>query len=155
VRAITGRSGGKFYFEIANLGATTTGANMGFATAAKSMEEALISLATGGVAYRPTGEVRVNQVAVLSGLASDAASVGFALDLSARTFWVRVNGGLWNADGSDPATAIGGIDFSPAAGAGVRIHPAVTIGVSGQQLRANLSQATFAYALPSGFAPWG
>lgn len=141
-RSVTGRSGSKFYFEIESGGS----GNNGLCTPTKSLTEALD--VAGGIGLSPFGAVTINGAA---GTGTDPSAVGstirFALDLTTRKLWVAVNGGAWNT--GDPAAGTGGDSFSAITGA---LHAAVQPGGSAI---VRLLQRHWAYAAPTGFAPWG
>ncbi len=64
--------------------------------------------------------------------------------------WVRKDGGDWNADPTaDPATGVGGIDFSPV----IPNLVAPIVQGSDTSQTCNFGQNPFAYSVPSGFMP--
>lgn len=77
----------------------------------------------------------------------------FAYDLDAKLFWIRRQGGNWNANSSaNPATGVGGIAMRDLGG--YDVTPAVTSEVAGQQVTFNFEAEQFVGAVPSGFGPW-
>lgn len=73
-----------------------------------------------------------------------------AVDIKNRLIWFRTNGGNWNNNASnDPATGVGGIDYS-SMNLGP-LFPEVSCSLTGAVLTAKFTSG-FAQAVPSGFA---
>jgi len=76
-----------------------------------------------------------------------------AIDLTAQTIWMRVNGGNWNLSGTaDPATGVGGVSF-----AGINAgpyFPAISSSDNGSIATANFGATAYAQTAPSGFGNW-
>lgn len=113
VRAIAGKTMGKFYFEAIHQVATSSGSSVGVADALASRTSAL-GADPHGYGIRPSGAVYHSgvQVGVVSAFVLGDV-VGIAVDVSAKRMWVRVNGGVWNGSGAaDPVTGASGINVS-------------------------------------------
>jgi len=77
-----------------------------------------------------------------------------AVDLGYGSFWVRVNGGLWNGNGSsDPASGLNGISLqmpgNGTAGSGSALYPAVNPGAF--NFTDAMAIQTKTYSIPTGF----
>jgi hypothetical protein len=112
------------------------------------------------------GSLLLNGTQVVNfGVTNARSVVGFAVDLDAQLAWVRVQGGNWNNSGTaDPATGIGGIDYS-GAGLGAAIYPtsvfqgdpagssdASTLNDRWGTTRANFGQSPPVFAAPTGYS---
>jgi len=81
-------------------------------------------------------------------------TVDIALDAASRTFWFRVDGGLWNNDvNADPATGVGGVPWSTRVVAKpfLPFFLADTVGASAT---INTGTVPFSYPPPVGFSNW-
>jgi hypothetical protein len=150
VRAILGKSSGKFYWEL------TRGPSSAFFGVGLAQITAGIGSASGPgvVANNGGGSVFVNGVFAAS-ITSPLTVVGIATDISGALIWFRnAPGGVWNAGGAaDPATGVGGISI--AAITGVALYPIVIMANNGDVSAANFSAVGFTGAVPSGFtAGW-
>jgi hypothetical protein len=108
----TRRVTGKHYFEatITTLAGTPS---VGFATQTY-VTSAVEGASTTSLAYRPSGIVVVNAV-TLATIATyvQGNRIGVAIDPTLQQVWFRVNNGNWNNNvANDPATGVGGIDYS-------------------------------------------
>lgn len=109
---------------------------------------------TDTIGYQPSGAVRIGNV-TLQTIAGYAAGnrIGVAVDPQSKLIWFRVNGGNWNNNAANnPATGVGGIDYSallPATGAGT-LFPAVSASLTGNVW--TTAFLTFVDAAPAGFA---
>lgn len=84
---------------------------------------------------------------------TDGMRYDFAADFSANLFWVRANGGSWNADAlANPATGFGGISMGDLGS--YDVTPGVTSDFPGQQVTFNFSAEDFVGSPPSGYSPW-
>jgi hypothetical protein len=102
--------------------------------------------------YDPTGAVKMNSV-TLATIATYAQGnrVDMAMHPMRELIWFRVNGGNWNNNAlNDPATLVGGIDFSGMAQPGT-FQMAISTSLTGNVLTAVLSAAGWAGAAPSGY----
>jgi hypothetical protein len=81
--------------------------------------------------------------------------VCIAYDADNNLVWFRKNGGLWFNNGTaDPATTTGGLTPTGTPGfAPVIAFSQYGSPVSGDNYAANFGQTTFAYTVPTGFAP--
>jgi hypothetical protein len=106
------------------------------------------------VGYQPSGAVRINN-ATVSTIAAYVAgnTICVAVDVLNRQIWFRVGSGNWNNSGTaNPATGIGGIDFSAAAGCTIgTVFEAISASVTGNVWTMTLS-SPFAQTAPTGFA---
>lgn len=105
--------------------------------------------AVNSLGYQPGGQVRVNAVTLATIAAYAAGSrIGVAVDHSKKLIWFRVNGGNWNNSAlNDPATGVGGIDFSSMTGG--TLFPAFTASLTGTVWTTAFQ--TFVDAAPAGF----
>jgi len=153
VRATTGRTTGKYYFEQTF---TTIGSNpsVGLALATASLTG---SPGTGiASVVRFTGNITVNGVATGNSLAIIGGGdvIGIAVDLTStpKQIWFRKNTGNWNGSGTaNPATGVGGIDISS-----ISTGPLFPIffGTNLDAMTANFGASAFTGAVPSGFSDW-
>jgi len=103
------------------------------------------------IGYRSGGAVVANSV-TLATLGSFVAGdrIGIAVDPANRLIWFRVNNGNWNNNGAnDPATGVGGIDYSSLTLG--RFLLAAGFSASGAKWTAKFD-ATFTDTPPSGFS---
>ena len=123
-RGTTSYSTGKYYFEITRT-IEGGGAETGFANASASTATWLSNSAN-GLTVNDSGSVYTNNVLVATVASSTTGdTLRFYLDLTNRTFWVTVNGGLPNNSGTaNPDTNTGGISFSGLTGA---VFPALSV----------------------------
>lgn len=115
------------------------------------------ALGTGAntIGYQPSGAVRTNN-ATLQTIAAYVAGdrIGVAVDPAARLIWFRVNNGNWNNSGAaNPATGVGGIDFSATTVNIGTATPAVSASITGTVWTTAFN--TFTDAAPAGFAAVG
>jgi hypothetical protein len=160
VRSTTGRSSGKLYFE--NTWTTpqpggTTGC--GIATSTASFVSWLtdgtggfLYYANGGATYYNGGGSGPNMPSCSSG-----DVICWAVDLTNKRLWVRLNGGNWNNSGTaNPTTNTGGIDISAVFGSTPPYAMHYNNGGWGATvITANFGASAFAQTVPSGFAAWG
>ena len=160
VRSINPQSAGKYYFEV------TVGAVHGTFDCAGIMDPTVaysvvaVNAGSSCCTFQFTsGNASANNASVSSGLGAFAANdiLGFAVDLTARKFWLRKNGGNWlnQVIGSqNPATGTGGLTV----GAGVTSFvPMVgwgSSGTAGDNMTANFGNTAYNAAAPSGFGNW-
>lgn len=151
--AITARTiQGKTYMEFTATAVTGT-PSCGISGASWNTSTALQS-STSSLAYLASGAVQVNAV-TLQTIAPWAATnrIGMAVDPANRLVWFRVNGGNWNNNvANDPATGVGGIDYSAAMiGAGTLVG-AVYASLTGNTWDIVTETAQFVDAAPAGFS---
>lgn len=102
--------------------------------------------------YDPTGAVKMNGV-TLATIATYAQGnrVDMAIHPTRQLIWFRVAGGNWNNNVlNDPATLVGGIDYSGMAQPGT-FQMAVSTSLTGNVWTAVLSAAGWGGAAPSGY----
>jgi hypothetical protein len=106
------------------------------------------------LAYLASGAVQVNGV-TLQTIAAWAATnrIGMAIDPTNRLVWFRVNGGNWNNNvANDPATGVGGIDYSSAMTSAGTLVGAVYASLTGNQWDIIAEAALFVDTPPTGFS---
>lgn len=154
VPVASGKTSGKYYFE--NTFTTLVAGNnigIGIGDPASTYSNMGNSATTGVVAYK-TGTVWANGSAsgVVFSVWATSQTMGLAVDLDNRSFWVRnAPSGNWNNSGTaNPATNTGGISIP----AGTMV-PFITFGgtggVANNILSANFGASSFTGAVPSGF----
>lgn len=146
VNAASGKSSGKYYFEITVVTQTNLNTYVGLGAVGGSAK----------VYTNVLGAVKIgaSSTAIALGAISNGTVVGFAVDLSPNLIWFR-NGpaASWNGNASNnPATGVGGVDFTSVAGTQYPVFGCTT---TGQVCTANFGASTFVGAVPSGFtAGW-
>jgi hypothetical protein len=161
VRAVDGRSTGKFYWELTfNAGSNNSGVGVAlsslslFTTFSGSVTSGHCGLVRGGVVYvNGSTSLTIGGVPASSinfGAISSGTVICIAIDMAAKLIWFRLGaGGNWNNSSSrDPATGAGGVSISSVTTA----YP--TLCISGADtIIANFGSTAFAGAVPSGFTP--
>lgn len=143
VRAVQGRSSGKYYFEvIINLSVGS------FAIGARTSSDSLTSIApsvAGGFSVRTGGTYANSSGAYSSPIGSftTADILGFALDFSAGFVYLRKNG-TWGT-GMDPDAGSGGYGISST------LYPHAQFAGNGDQVTANFGASPFVYPAPIGY----
>lgn len=145
IRATSGKSTGKFYFEISVSAAGAFDAFVGFIPSGVAVTN--INLVS-AYCLRANGST-VGFSSPFSFASGD--TIGFAVDADAGKAWIRLNGGAW-AGGGDPAAGTSpsasgltpGVTWMPAAGADNNS--------TDHTFTAKFSPATFQTAAPAGFA---
>lgn len=158
VRAIGGKSVGKYYYEtetiagLNNIGQCIWG---GLCTASQSLTPSTPGQTAHGIGVETTdGNVFQSSadtaVKIYSSVV-DGDIIGCAVDLGGKLYWARKNGGNWNGSAlANPATGVGGIaivDSGP-------YYPYAVLNVDTPHVRANFGATAFAYTAPSGFGAW-
>ena len=144
-KSIAGKSSGKFYVEFVPIGYEPNAA-IGLAPTTGGAQA--ISYFGGGVVHR-------NGVTVLNISGFNSASIPcMAVDATAKLVWFRNNAGIWNGNASnDPATGVGGIDFSAmAAPVHIQMYSQFATVPFGFTMRP--STASWTHPAPSGFGEW-
>jgi hypothetical protein len=113
------------------------------------------NLATGttSLGYLPSGAVQTNSV-TLATIATwvQGDRIDCALDPINHLIWFRVNGGNWNNNvANDPATGVGGIDYSSMPTLST-LQLTVFASVTGNVWTAAFSSASWVGAAPSGYS---
>jgi hypothetical protein len=143
---------GKSYFELTP--STITGTpSVGLCAGSWNTSTALQS-GLNTIGYLGTGAVQINGV-TLSTIAAWAAGnrIDFAVDPGSFLLWARVAGGNWNNNvANDPATGVGGIDYSSAFTQLGTLWPAVYASLTGTVWNAAFTSGSFAGTPPSGYS---
>jgi hypothetical protein len=145
---------GKTYMEFTATAVTGTPSCGLLGSAAFNSTTTDLQASTFGLAYLASGAVRVNNV-TLQTIAAWAATnrIGMAVDPLNRLVWFRVNGGNWNNNAlNNPATGVGGIDFTAAMTNGGTLVPAVYASLTGTVWDIATETAVFVDAAPAGFS---
>jgi hypothetical protein len=111
----------------------------------------LLGTDANSLGYRSGGGVVANNV-TLATIATFAQGdrIGVAIDPVNRLIWFRVNNGNWNNNGAnDPATGVGGIDYSSQNWA--KTIMAVGFSATGAKWKATPASANWTDAAPSGY----
>lgn len=143
---------GPTYFEMTPTTLTGT-PSVGIAQSNWNTSTALQS-AVNSLAYLASGAVQINGV-TLSTIAAWAQGnrIDCAIDPGNRLIWFRVAGGNWNNNvANDPATGVGGIDYSSAFTQLGTLEAAVYASTTGNVWTAVFSSGSFAGTPPSGFS---
>jgi hypothetical protein len=155
VATTSGKTAGKYYFELTWTTLNQPGGNIGIGvgTTTSTYTNMGNSGTTGIMNYRG-GSIWSNgsQVSVGSGAWAAGQIAGIAVDLDNRKFWVRLSpSGIWNGNAANnPATNVGGFTIP----AGTMIPFATfggTGGVANNVLTINFGASAFSGAVPSGF----
>lgn len=156
VRSIASHTSGKYYCEMTvGAGVSDWQHALGIANTSSVLTDAP------GSPDANSGALYQNQPAIYiagsdSGVASDVYVsgnvVGMAVDIDNKRIWYRVNGGNWNASGTNnPATNTGGASFSAITGA---IYVLAYVGDTGSTNTMNFGATAYANAAPVGFGNW-
>lgn len=139
---------GKSYFEAVITTLTGT-PSLGLATGAY-LTTAVLGALTSSIAYRPSGIVVINNVTVATIAAYVQGNrIGVAIDPILQQIWFRVNNGNWNNNvANDPATGVGGIDYST--GNTGRLAPAFYASLTGTVWTTKFT-TPFTDVAPTGF----
>jgi hypothetical protein len=148
---------GKFYFEIAcnglfsdsrssigfGDGSATNGQGEGNAAHTAGINEAGTLIQSAGF----------DTITVTLGPIT-GQTLGFAVDLGNKLWWVTYDGVHWNAGGTaNPTTGLGGVQWTTQLT--TSIAPMVTIIDNGASATLNCGQKVFTHTKPSGFSAWG
>jgi hypothetical protein len=140
---------GKTYFEITPTTLTGTVA-VGLVNRSYNMASGnILGTDNNGIGYKSSGAVVLNNV-TLTTIATYVQGnvIGVAVDIENRLIWFRVGTGNWNNSGTaNPATGVGGIDYSSMAL--TSLFPAAGGSATGAVMTAAFS--TFTNTAPSGF----
>jgi hypothetical protein len=160
VRAGTGKTSGKYYFEVLMTGWSGTSGGVGICTLAKAFDSggvttaasAAVSKAAGGT----NGSIYVNGASSGKALGSrvNGDVIGVAVDLNAKLIWFRAApSGNWNGIATEnPATGTGGISIGALSGA---LYPCDLPTNTSDIRTAKFGASAFSGAVPSGFtAGW-
>ena len=156
VRSIASASSGKVHWQLHLDSAVggTSGFVQGFCTASHSLATVL-GFSDHSFGWAASGVLLQDS----SGVGNIGATwttgdwISFALNIPAKLFWVRINGGNWlAADGStgDPVAGTNGIDFSGMA-AFTLFAACSTQDHATNAYTANFGATAYAFAAPSGY----
>jgi len=158
LRATVGASTGKkfcsFVFDTAN------GQTFGLSLGGSSLADGVwAGSSTSSIGYYPAANgvfFSSSPFQTVSLGANTGHTYDLAVDLTNRLLWGRRNGGNWNNSGTaDPATGVGGVDYSAVTQlAGLTLYPTGSMDSSGSGLTANFGASAYTYAAPSGFGNW-
>lgn len=154
VLGVTGRTSGKWYFEVALTDPNNRESLIGFATSGLSMSSYLGSDAYGwGWLGQPSNSHLRHQgsqsnMGCTMPMLTSGSVVGVAIDLDARTFLLYLNGGEACA-GQSPKS------FGSSFPTGVPVYPAAAIAESGDKARLRVFAEEFSYSPPVGYSAWG
>jgi hypothetical protein len=143
---------GPVYFEATPTTLTGT-PSVGICVSNWNTSTALQS-ATNTLGYLASGAVQINGV-TLATIATWAQGnrIDVALDPNNHFIWFRVAGGNWNNNvANDPATGVGGIDYSTAFTSLGTLAAAIFASVTGNVWTMVFSSASFAGVPPTGFS---
>jgi hypothetical protein len=160
VRGADEKTSGKYYVEYRYNTSAGGDTGAGFAEGLADLNSSLpFSAIKGAIAYR-SGNVWIgggNQFNI-GAAPTSTDRVCMAVDFDNHKVWFRLNGGNWNASGTDnPATNTGGFSIggTGAHGGVIRYFPAAVFNATSDQITANFGDSAFAQAVPSGFtAGW-
>ena len=158
-----GNLGVKYYFEVTLLTSVTNGNSIGFMTPADivtnspsvpgipAAKTAVLLGSSSSIVYLPNG--------VNTGIDLGAAVVndviGVSIDMDNALVWFRRNGGNWNNSGTaNPATGVGGVQYSLRSG----YAPYVSFAAGSNStdvMKSNFGQTSFVGTPPSGFGSSG
>lgn len=150
---------GKFYYE-ALVNANDQVLYSVIGVALRDVDTEHMYAAAHGIGVAGGGEIILNGA---NNTALGATTVGqtvcLAIDLGAKLFWARINGGNWNASSTaNPATGVGGIDISSVFN-GTVASPMMSAsssgaGVGSTSFTANFGATAYSFTAPAGFSNW-
>jgi hypothetical protein len=162
VRATSGKSAGKWYFEIKNNanGITTGDAMWGFMAAADSLNSypgnaALSANSMGWQANNTpdSAKFKAGSLGSVAGYGTVAVNgyAYFAIDFDAGKLWVKNSSAAGWAGGGDPTLGTTPtFTFTP----GTLLYPTIAAFSTGQQATVNFGATAFNASAPTGFAAW-
>lgn len=152
VRAISGYSSGKYYWEETVDIWASGNTGVGIALSSANLSTVPTNPVGAAILYQG-GTIYVNgsYSGVSMGARTAGQIIGIAIDVSAKLIWFRVApSGNWNNSGTaNPATGTGGISFSALVGA---VYPLAAFNLVGDQITANFGGSAFSGTMPSGFS---
>jgi hypothetical protein len=157
----SGKSTGKYYFELTINSLNPDGQGVGFADGTVTTTELGGSGFTSAIWKFGTGEVMRSGVraTIQPAATGDICAVAIDFGVTPKRVWFRKKTGgttgNWNNSGTaDPATGVGGIDLgSPDALTGP-FWPMLTMEINGDNFTANFGGSTYAMTRPTGFGNW-
>jgi hypothetical protein len=156
---------GKIYCEY-TIVQSTTNCGPGIVNASEVIANAAIFGDANGVSYLQGGGVWTNYNTYFGpfttiGTFTTGSVVSLAVDTINGNFWLRVNGGSWNAGGgANPATNTGGYGLNSGTGGSFctlgtgPYYAAYTVeydGTNYSSITANFGATSYAYTAPAGF----
>lgn len=150
IRALSGYSTGKYYFETWITKSSAGVVSVGAANLSAALTTANIGSTNNSVAYVDSGGVFVNNASIGTAAASATKqTLGVAIDFGAKLIWVRVDGGNWNNSvTANPVLGLEGFNFSAVSGP---YYPAASInGTSGTSFT-NFGLWSYRNTAPVGF----
>jgi hypothetical protein len=159
VATASGKTSGKYYFEITYTTINDSGIWMGAGTTASTYSGMGGGGGVTGVIMRRSSDVYSNGstlTSVMWGNASAGQTIGIAVDLDNRRLWYRRNAGDWNNNATySPTTNVGGWTIPAGTMVPFVAFGGFSGGGSGNVVTANFGASTFVAAAPSGFnAGW-
>jgi hypothetical protein len=158
VRATTGKSSGKWYFEGTSDGIGAGGGAGIFGLVGSGVATSQYLSQSDGVGYFDTGSINRGGSTITSGLSNWKAAtsnIQCAVDFDNGRVWFRKSGDNWNNSGSaDPASNVGGVDISSLS---ATLYPGVSLydNTTPDKITINFGGAAFTGSIPSGFSAWG
>jgi hypothetical protein len=153
VRAIHGKSTGKYYWEVYYTVTNNVCDAVGLCKSTYDLSKQMNSSVAGDgyVSIAPYSSVRVwvdGTNTTISDSIVSGSLMCVAVDLDAHLIWYRKGtSGFWNVGGSaNPATGVGGITIPSGT-----LYPMLQVGSTGSQLSANFGDSAMAGVLPSGY----
>jgi hypothetical protein len=157
----SGKSSGKYYFEVTLTAVNLDGQGVGFGDGTVTTNE-LIGSQTTSVTWKfSNGEIRRANPLTTIYTAAAGDIVAVAVDFDAKLIWYRKKTGgttnNWNNSGTaNPATGVGGIDVTAGIGDPFTgpFWPMFTMEITGDNITANFGGSAYAMTAPSGFGNW-
>jgi hypothetical protein len=158
IRATTGKPAGKLYLEFnTNALGNSSGiiwGGLGFYDVANALSSGVFNGWSNGIIVSQNGTLYIGGSAGPTIGDPTGHVLGFAIDLDAKLVWAQLDGtGDWNGSGTaDPATGVGGVDFSGLTW--TSMFPAAALATDANTTTLNTGGSTFTGTIPSGFAEW-
>jgi hypothetical protein len=156
VRAVDGKSAGKWYFEIQNEDngvGLTNGEGVGLSSGGRVVDTIFFNGLQALTLLGGTGVFLNGAFQFAMGGSLVDNTVCIAWDADNNRAWFRLDDGDWNADPlADPETNVGGVDTSSIDANG--LWPACGMSNSNVQWTANFGTTDFAFEKPNGFSGW-
>jgi hypothetical protein len=150
----SGKSSGKYYFEVTLNTIGVDGQGIGIANASVTTSEIDGGDVT-SIAWRfVNGDIRCQTIQATIQTAAQGQTVCCAADLDNRMIWFRRTGSTnWNNSGTaDPATNTGGIAIPVTVTFPAK--PMATMEITGDNYTFNFGGSAYALTKPSGFSDW-
>jgi hypothetical protein len=149
----SGRSSGKYYFEVTINNVTVDGQGVGVGNASTSLT-GITGGSNDSISWRANGDVRLVSVLTTIQTWTTGNVLAIAYDLTAQKIWFRSNSSTnWNNSGAaDPATGTGGISTATL-NAGP-YFPLAGLEINADNYTANFGATAYTLTSPSGFGNW-